>query len=157
MYKLLLYCFLFFFIGCNTNEKKADKSAITLERNYIERQAQGNDESFIHYLALEGSTTGYDNMLPVLKKVQEYYDTCNTKKPIAAICIIRKNKDHIFESGEPNYQQVYKDALLELYFDKNDLEKVFPVKKLSFFENGEHKEIDIKDFMNLVNERKVKK
>ena len=142
---------LLLFFACDDKVESINTEQIELHTDYIEQQAQGEQNSYIHYLSLKGGTEEYFDFITILKDVKRYYDTCTAKTPIGVVCIIRKNKSHHFENGEPNYLQVYKDALLELYFDNTDKAKAFPLRKISFFENGKHKEIKVDDLNTLIN------
>ena len=151
--KIKIPFYLLLLFGCNGNEVNIDEQQIELHRDYIEQQTQGDKKSYIHYISLKGGREEYFDFMPILKDVKSYYDTCTTKTPIEVVCIIRKNKEHHFENGEPDYVQVYKDALLELYFEITDTTRVFPLRKISFFENGKHKEIKIDELNTLVNSK----
>lgn len=141
--KKLILAILILLVGCDT--KQIDNTlSISLSREYVDSKGNGDYMCFVHYLSLSGCGSPYCDFNSVLKMVKYYYDTCQTKRPIGSICIIRHNKEHDFQSNEPDFVQVYKDALIEIYFEKEGVSTAsFPIEKIAFFEKGEVREIDI--------------
>lgn len=117
---------------------------VNLTRVYIDRQGDGEHNSFIHYLTVTEFDEKNFELHSIVKALKNYCDTCTVYQPIGTICLVRQSAVDEFEEGEPNFDKVYEDAILELYFAKEETSiSKFAIRKFVLFERGAQNEIDV--------------